>query len=133
MWFHKSLDKAYTDGIEPAIYDAGYKPVRIDRKEHINKIDDEIIAAIRRARFLVADFTSEPGKPRGGVYFETGFAMGLDIPVIWCCHKDLIDDIHFDTRQFNHIDWEDPADLKERLRNRIGAVIGDGPLKVNAE
>ena len=33
------------------------EPVRIDQKERLNKIDDEIIAEIRRSRFLVADFT----------------------------------------------------------------------------
>jgi hypothetical protein len=35
----------------PAIRDSGYEPMRIDRKEHINKIDDEIIAEIRRSCF----------------------------------------------------------------------------------
>jgi hypothetical protein len=48
-------------------------------------VDDEIIAEIRRSRFLVADFTCEPEKVRGGVYFETCFAMGLNIPIIWTC------------------------------------------------
>lgn len=130
MWFNDTMTPAYVEGIEKAIVDCGYKPFRIDRKEHINRIDDEIIAEIRRSRFLIADFTSEPEKPRGGVYFEAGFAFGLGIPVIWTCRDTLINDIHFDTRQFNHIFWSDPEDLRTRLRNRIGAVIGDGPLNV---
>ena len=54
MWFHDSMNEAFDSGIEPAIREAGYNPVRIDRVEHVNKIDDEIIAAIRRSRFLVA-------------------------------------------------------------------------------
>ncbi len=115
-------------GIEPAIRDSGYKALRVDQKEHINKIDDEIIAEIRRSRFVVADFTSREGQPRGGVYFEAGFAYGIAIPVICMCRTDLIGSVHFDTRQFNHITWEDPTDLYTKLRNRIGAVIGDGPL-----
>ena len=128
MWFDESMSSAYEQGFERAVSDAGYRPLRIDRVEHINKIDDEIIAAIRRSRFLVADFTSAPDKPRGGVYFEAGFAYGLNIPVIWCCHKDLIDQLHFDTRQFNHIAWDGPEDLYFQLKNRIEAVIGRGPL-----
>jgi hypothetical protein len=128
MWFDESMSSAYEQGFERAVSDAGYRPLRIDRVEHINKIDDEIIAAIRRSRFLIADFTSEPDKPRGGVYFEAGFAYGLNIPVIWCCRKDLIDQLHFDTRQFNHIAWDDPEDLYIQLKNRIEAVIGRGPL-----
>jgi hypothetical protein len=104
------------------------KALRVDQKEHINKIDDEIIAEIRRSRFVVADFTSKEAEPRGGVYFEAGFAYGIAIPVIWMCRVDLIGSVHFDTRQFNHITWEGHADLYRKLRNRIGAVIGDGPL-----
>ncbi|WP_193337867.1 hypothetical protein [Devosia beringensis] len=57
MWFDPEVSSAYKDGIEPAIRDAGYVPMRIDQKEHANRIDDEIIAEIRRSRFVVADFT----------------------------------------------------------------------------
>lgn len=131
MWFDPSMDEAFREGFEPAIRESGYTPLRIDRKEHINKIDDEIIAEIRRSRFVVADFTSERDRPRGGVYFEAGFAMGLRIPVFWTCRSDLIDQVHFDTRQFNHIAWDDPQMLKTNLRNRIEAVLGRGPLAPN--
>lgn len=131
MWFDKRMHDIYETGIEPAILDAGYKPLRIDRKEHSNKVDDEIIAEIRRSRFVVADFTSERDKPRGGVYFEAGFAQGLNLPVIWTCKSDLIDQLHFDTRQFNHIVWEEAVDLRKALTNRIVAVLGPGPIKAN--
>ncbi|CAN5272158.1 hypothetical protein BH10PSE9_BH10PSE9_00570 [soil metagenome] len=126
MWFSPSLDTAYAEGFEPAIREVGYRPLRIDRKEHVNKIDDEIIAEIRRSRFLVADFTSEQDRARGGVYFEAGFAFGLNIPVVWTCRTDAIANVHFDTRQFNHIVWADPAELRFRLKNRIAAVLGYG-------
>jgi hypothetical protein len=127
MWFDASLEDAYRHGFEAAIVACGYVPLRIDRKEHVNKIDDEIIAEIRRSRFLVADFTSLPDRPRGGVYFEAGFAFGLNIPVIWTCRAEAINHVHFDTRQFNHILWQSPEELGEKLKNRIAAVIGYGP------
>jgi hypothetical protein len=127
MWFNKVTDEAYKSGIAPAIKDLGYRPIRIDGKEHVNKIDDEIIAEIRRSRFLVADFTCEKNKVRGGVYFEAGYAMALPIPVIWTCHRESMDDVHFDTRQYNHIVWETPFDLYRMLKARIGAVIGERP------
>jgi nucleoside 2-deoxyribosyltransferase len=129
MWFNEATHAAYTNGIELAIMDAGYRPVRIDKKEHNNKIDDEIIAEIRRSKFLVADFTCEKDKVRGGVYFEAGFAMGLGIDVIWTVFKDSLSDVHFDTRQYNHVVWDTPETLRRLLADRIGAVIGDGPLK----
>jgi len=129
MWFDDSMDEAYHEGIAPAIRDSGYQPIRVDQVEHVEKIDDRIVAEIKRSRFIVADFTSEKDKPRGGVYYEAGFAQGLNIPVIWTCQMDVIDDVHFDTRQFNHIVWENPQDLRKKLSVRIAAVIGDGPIK----
>ncbi len=99
--------------------------MRIDNKEHTNKICDEIIAEIRRSRFVVAEFTGQ----RNGVYYEAGFAAGLGIPVICTCREDNIADLHFDIRQYNCIDWKTPEELFERLRNRILAVIGEG-LKI---
>jgi nucleoside 2-deoxyribosyltransferase len=128
MWFSPATNDAYSFGIEPALNASGYKAVRIDKKEHNNKIDDEIIAEIRRSRFLIADFTCESKSVRGGVYYEAGFAQGLGIPVIWTCKDTSLADLHFDTRQFAHIVWRDAADLFVQLKNRIGATMGDGPL-----
>jgi hypothetical protein len=54
--------------------------------------------------------------------------MALPVPVIWTCHEDSIGDLHFDTRQYNHIAWKTPAALRTSLRARIGALLGDGPL-----
>lgn len=127
MWFGDEMNAAYEKGIKPAIVDSGYKPMRIDRKQDVVKIDDEIIAEIRRSRFLVADFTHGKNGARGGVYFEAGFALGLSIPVIYTCHVDLIDKIHFDTRQYYHIEWSDAEGLRRDLTKRILALIGEGP------
>lgn len=127
MWFDDSMQQARDAGILSAIRDAGYDPVVIDQKEHINKIDDEIIAEIRRSRFVVADFTHGEKGARGGVYYEAGFAFGLGIPVIFTCRQDVIENIHFDTRQYNHIVWDSPEDLRNKLGKRISAAIGDGP------
>lgn len=134
MWFGESMRQVYEGAIEPGIRNAGYIPVRIDGKEHNNKIDDEIIAEIQRARFVVADFThgKEEGM-RGGVYYEAGFARGLGMQVISTCDRSLLEQnkIHFDTRQYNHIGWslDDLGSFQEALANRISATIGDGPLR----
>jgi nucleoside 2-deoxyribosyltransferase len=129
MWFGDEVTSAYKDGIKPAIEDAGYRSLRIDNKEHIDKIDDQIIAEIRRSRFVIADFSCPPNNVRGGVYYEAGFAHGLRIPVIYTCRQSSFEDVHFDTRQYAHIFWNDHADLRAKLTNRIRAVLGDGPLK----
>ncbi len=129
MWFDEEMTIAYEEGIKKAVESAGYTPMRIDKKPDVNKIDDEIIAEIRRSRFLIADFTHGDDGARGGVYFEAGFAFGLGLPVIYTCRKDMVDQLHFDTRQYHHIVWEQPADLRRDLKNRIQALIGEGPNK----
>jgi nucleoside 2-deoxyribosyltransferase len=126
MWLTEEMKRMYEDAIEPAIRRAGFAPMLISNKEHANKIDDEIIAEIRRSAFLVADFTGH----RQNVYFETGFAIGLARQVVWTCRKDQIKDLHFDIRQYNCIDWEDAGELGQRLQLRIEAMFGRGPLAV---
>ncbi len=132
MWFDDSTDEAWEQGIKLGIEDAGYEAVRIDQQEHNNKIDDEIIAEIRRSRFVVADFTQGEDGSRGGVYYEAGFAHGLGIEVIFTCREDALQNVHFDTRQYNHIVWKKPEELRHRLAKRISARIGDGPHKKNS-
>ena len=126
MWLDEDLKSAYEKGFQVGILNAGYDPVRVDRVEHTNRIDDEIIAHIRTASFVVADFTGH----RGGVYFEAGFALGLDLPVIWTCRKGDMEDLHFDIRQYNTIGWETPEELATRLQRRIEASVGKGPKTV---
>ena len=127
MWFDSSMNETFTHGLEPGITDAGYQPLRVDHKADVNKIDDDIIDEIRRSRFLVADFTHGDEGARGGVYYETGFAHGLGLQVIFTCRKDLVEQLHFDTRQYHHIVWETPDELRRRLKERILALIGEGP------
>jgi hypothetical protein len=124
MWFDESTNALYNDAIEPAIREAHYEPLRIDKHPHLNRIDDEIVGQIRRSRFMVADFTGQ----RPGVYFETGFMMGLGRNVFWMCSKDEIEKgIHFDVRQYNFIIWESPQDARVQLRNRVLRIEGEGP------
>ena len=125
MWFDPSMDETYKEGIEKAIKECGYTPMKIDDKQHLNKICDEAIAEIRRSLFVVADFTHGADGARGSVYYEAGFAHALGLPVIFSCQKDLEKPLHFDTRQYPHILWEKPEDLYTQLREKIGALIGD--------
>lgn len=120
MWFDDSMKAIWRDAINPAILAAGYEPKRIDEHPHNNRIDDEIIALIRRSRFVVADFTGQ----RGGVYFEAGFALGMNLPVIWTVKKSALPEVHFDNRQYNFVTWEEDnlAEFRLNLQYRIEAT-----------
>lgn len=119
MSFSYDLDSAWEEGFEPALRDAGLDPTRVDLVHHNGKICDRILAEIRRSVLLVADFTGN----RGGVYFEAGFGLGLGLPVVWSCRDTDIDSVHFDTRQYNHVVWSDPSDLRRKLKDRILATV----------
>ena len=135
MWFDDEMREIWRNGFAPAIRDAGYDPFRIDGLQHNGKIDDAIVAEIKRSRFLIADFTcggieTDTGfqpNPRGGVYYEAGLAHGLGMEVIFTCRADRMNWLHFDTRQFAHIVWTTPSDLRSQLYNRISATLGDAP------
>ena len=127
MWFSDEMQQIYDNIISQAILNAGYKPHRVDQREHNDKIDDEIISQIRRSRFVLADFTGH----RGGVYFEAGYAKGLNLEVIWSCKEDDIENLHFDIRQYNCISWlsDNLEDFKNKLTYRVEAVLGRGSYK----
>jgi hypothetical protein len=121
MSFAKSLKSAYTAGIELAVRETGFNPIRIDH-EHIKShvtINDAILAAIKRSRFTIADFTEN----KHGVYFEAAYALGLGQNVIYTCKEEDMKNLHIDTRQYQYVVWDTPEDLKQKLINKIEVFI----------
>lgn len=121
MSFDPNLISIYEDAIKPAIESTGYRAYRVDSEPHLERIDTKIISEIKNSRFIVADVTQQ----KAGVYYEAGFAHGLGLPVIWCVNKQDLNNVHFDTRQYNHILWETEDELKDQLRTYILATIGE--------
>ena len=156
MWFTQEMNAVYDSAIKPAIeyieegeIESRFRAIKIDNVEHLNDINDEIISALRRSRFMVCDLTGY----RGGVYFEAGFARGLGLDVIYTCRKDWLktdllrnekgeqievlydaggkeiqikkEGIHFNIEHINRIEWEEDKleDFKQRLLTRIKANI----------
>jgi hypothetical protein len=91
MWFNDEMKVAYSKAIKPAVEKTGYEAYNVgDDLSNTDMIVNKIIAEIRRSRFLIIDLTGL----RRSVIFEAGFALGLDIPVIWTCRqkcKDYMD------------------------------------------
>jgi hypothetical protein len=120
MRFNDEMLPLWKSSFEPSIKRAGFDPLLANDPIHNERIDARIITDIKRSRFLIADVTFQSP----GVYFEAGYAIGLGRPVIWTCRTDREKtDMHFDTRQYNHILWRTPEELAEQLYLRIGATI----------
>ncbi len=113
-----------------ALYDSAFAPVislrqaltRISSNDptHNGKIDAEIIVQIKQSRFVVADSTCA----NPNVYFEAGYALASACQSFGRAITQLaIKIVKFDTRQYNHILWDDGPHLMKQLTARIGATI----------
>jgi nucleoside 2-deoxyribosyltransferase len=125
MSFSDNLRSAWEIGIRDTLLGIGYRPYRVDAQPHLDRVDVKIMAEIKNSKFVVADVTGQ----RPGVYFEAGYALGLGLPVIWCVREDDLKNIHFDTRQYNHIVWNSEDQLATELENFVLALIGRGTSK----
>ena len=133
MAFNSNLRPLYDRALRPAIWAAGYRPLRIDDKHHANRISDEIEVEIKASKLIVADLTSD----NYGAIYEMGFARGHGITTILTrLHTELSTKGHFDYKQINTIPWENLDDLEEfsvLLRNRIINLCGPGPARPEPE
>ncbi len=122
MSFDAEMFQIYDTAIKPAIYESGFEPLIISEKKDIpsdTTINDAILAAIKKSKFTIADFTNH----KHGVYFESGYALGRGQKVIYTCRADEIGKAHFDTRNYQHIVWKDANDLKQQLVDKIEVFI----------
>ena len=113
--------KENRESIKSAILNSGFKPILIDEIHYGADvtINDALIAEIRKSKFLVADFTQH----KHGVYFEAGFVLGLQRPVIYLCKNDDFSNTHFDTNHYPHILYSNLKELEEKLKTKIEAWI----------
>lgn len=116
LQFNEEMRGIYDRVYEPVLRMHGYEPAQTVHPLHNEKIDDFIIAEIRKSSLLIADFTG--GRPN--VYFEAGFALGLGVKVVWSIKEGEAP--HFDTRQYNHVEWVDEDDLRNKLSARLDAL-----------
>ncbi len=108
----------FITAIEEAITESGYKPMCIKEKHYPERVMDKAIGEIRNSRFLVVDLT----KNRCAVSFEAGFAYALEIETISVCQKgEKVEDFY--AKHFKYVEYEDAADLKQKVLEAISARI----------
>lgn len=119
--FESKLQEIFNTYLKTAIEKEGFNYIVVnqDNVEHNKSINDEIIANLKSSRIIIADFTNH----RNSVYFEAGYAMGINIPIIWTCQEGHENDMSFDTRQFPHIIWKSKDDLVKQVIDRIKVIL----------
>jgi nucleoside 2-deoxyribosyltransferase len=120
----EDCDTLYDRHIVPALTSFKIDPIRVDRREHKDDLNNYIIRMLRESDIALVDLTYS----RPSVYYEAGFAE-RQIPVIYTVRKDHLsrsqpDDrlrVHFDLEMKKIVPWHDPNDLSfvRRLRRRI--------------
>jgi hypothetical protein len=111
--------KDFYSVVKLAVAETGFNLFRLDDDEAVRagSIDERLKVSIKTSRFLVADLTYS----NQGVYWEAGYAEGLNRKVILTCREDWFKDVHFDKNHDLIIKWT-PGTLEEDLK-RLKAVI----------
>lgn len=128
------VDAIYERCILPVLKNLSITPLRVDRVNHNEDIDNKIFELIDSVDFLIADLTYA----RPSVYYEAGYATGKSIPVIYIVknnHFRARDDdlygnfrVHFDLQMKNIISWKSPGrTFSDKLLKRVKLIIR--PLK----
>ena len=125
----KDVDAIYTKVVTPVLRQKNIMPIRVDRVDHNDDIDDKILESIKQCDFCIADLTYA----RPSVYYEAGLVHGTGKPVIFLAHSSHFnpkeDDefgnfrVHFDLQMKNIIQWTTPTiTLQKKLGSRINVV-----------
>lgn len=117
------LSKLVADYFKPAVAATGFALRRLDDDQPAGLIDDQMRTRIRTSRFLVCDLTHD----NRGAYWESGFAEGLGLPVIYTCEKSKFDQVstHFDTNHLVTVPWDldSPQEATRRMKATIRATF----------
>lgn len=135
----EDVDTIFSKVVMPVLRKQGISPIRVDRVEHNDDIDDKILELIVSCDFCIADLSYA----RPSVYYEAGRVHGMGKPVIFIARSDHFnpkrDDsfgnfrIHFDLQMKNIIKWTVPTEsLQKRLASRV-EVVAKPLLRLLAE
>ncbi|MBE3118984.1 MAG: hypothetical protein IMZ50_09550 [Candidatus Atribacteria bacterium] len=124
----QDCDTLYDRHIYPVLRDLGILPIRVDKREHKEDLNNYIIRMLDESDIALADLTYA----RPSVYYEAGYAE-RKIPVIYTARKDHLsrsqaDDnlrVHFDLEMKKIVHWasiDDPT-FEERLNRRVSFFI----------
>lgn len=88
------FDARYDEVLAPAVKDAGLEPYRVDRDPHASIPIRQIEEGIRSCRICLADISLD----RPNIWFELGFAIASQRPVVMICHEEQRSRYPFDVQ-----------------------------------
>jgi hypothetical protein len=114
------FDKRFDDVLGPAITEAGLEPYRVDRDPGTVIPIEDIEKGIRDSRLCLAEITTD----NPNVWFELGYAIGVQKDVILVCCADRKSRFPFDIQHRRIIEYasDSPQDF-QKLREQVVQAI----------
>lgn len=124
--FNEKFNKRYHDIIKPTIENCGLMPYRVDEDASVLIPIESIEENIRKASICVAEITTN----NPNVWYEVGYAMAAQIPVILLCSDERTEQYPFDVRHRNILQYKtlslgDYEEFGRRLEQRILKIAGN--------
>ncbi|MFD0712060.1 hypothetical protein [Paenibacillus sp. GCM10027626] len=108
------LREEWFSGVFPRLEQCGYNPQIADTAQ--GRTDAEAMTQLLdESKLLIADL-SAPGPE---TYYATGYALGLNLPVIWTAKREDAHSMEIHPKQIRHIIWSDTEELAATLQERL--------------
>ncbi|MEF2965608.1 hypothetical protein V3851_07170 [Paenibacillus sp. M1] len=105
----------WLDKLLPKIEQYGYLPRLFAHKETKN-CEKYSLEAIADSKLVIADLTGQSPE----VYFAAGYALGMNIPVIWTVNRGDADNLLVNMKEIRPIVWDTTEELAVILQQRLG-------------
>jgi hypothetical protein len=119
-----AFDKRFDDVIKPAIKTAGLEAYRVDRDPTVTVPIEAIETGIRDSAACLADITTD----NPNVWFELGFALACDKPVVLICSALRATKFPFDVQHRTIIRYKtestsDFDSMRVEIADRLKAIV----------
>jgi len=98
----------------PKMEQFGYMP-RLLPDAKTGKRDRNLLELVSKSKLIIADLTNQSPE----VYFAAGYALGLNIPVIWTVNSSDADNLSVQIKDIRPIVWDRAEELAVILQQRL--------------
>jgi hypothetical protein len=110
----EDLRTVWQDRLLPKIEQCGYQPRLLTHTKAHNR-EKYSLELISDSKLIIADLTGQSPE----VYFTAGYALGLNIPVIWTVNSRDADKLFIQIKDIRPVVWETAEDLAVILQQRL--------------
>ncbi|RUT45438.1 hypothetical protein EJP82_14135 [Paenibacillus anaericanus] len=110
----EDLRMDWQEGLLPRIEQCGYLP-RLLTQSKTHSHEDYSLELIADNKLIIADLTGQSP----GVYFAAGYALGMNIPVIWTVNSSEADKLVVQLQDIRPIVWDTVEELAVILQQKL--------------